>query len=129
MQPAKTKNEIEPVVLKYKRYKSNQADIVAAEELLGMVEGTEREAMQVELDLQRAALEAKEKEIRLLLLPKDPNDDRNVIVEIRAAAGGEEAKLFAGELFRMYSRYAERRKWKTDIDQYRRRRASAAFRK
>jgi peptide chain release factor 1 len=60
-------------------------------------------------------LESLEDEIRLMLLPKDPNDDRNVQMEIRAAAGGEEAKLFAGELFRMYTRYAERRKWKPEI--------------
>ena len=70
---------------------------------------------QEELENAKRKAEELELHIRLLLMPKDPKDDRNVIVEIRAAAGGEEAKLFAFELFRMYTRYAERRKWKTDI--------------
>ena len=56
-----------------------------------------------------------EHELKILLLPKDPNDDKNVIVEIRGGAGGDEAALFAGDLFRMYSRYAERRRWKTEL--------------
>lgn len=105
MQAAKSKNEIEPVALAYKSYKRTLEDIPVAEEM-SMVE--ELEALKQERD-------RLEEEIRVLLLPKDPNDDRNVMVEIRAAAGGEEAKLFAGELYRMYSRYAERRKWKTDL--------------
>ena len=56
-----------------------------------------------------------EDELKILLLPKDPNDEKNVIVEIRGGAGGDEAALFAGDLFRMYSRYAERRRWKTEL--------------
>src|SRR5699024_7531859 len=60
-------------------------------------------------------IEASEEELKVLLLPKDPNDDRNVIVEIRAAAGGDEAGLFAGDLYRMYSRFAESNRWKTEV--------------
>ena len=115
MQAAKSKNEIEPVVLKYKHYKRIVADIPDAEEMLSMSEGADREVAHEMVDTLKIQRDAIEEEIRLLLMPKDPKDDRNVIVEIRAAAGGEEAKLFAGELYRMYSRYAERRKWKTQL--------------
>ena len=115
MQAAKGKGEIEDVATAYKAYKSTLEDIPVAEEMLGMADGDERLYYQEELEgAKRKAGELEEK-IRLLLMPKDPNDDRNVIVEIRAAAGGEEAKLFAFELYRMYIRYAERRKWKADI--------------
>ncbi len=115
MQAAKSKNEIEPVVLKYKQYKQVENDIPEAEEMLSMSEGVDRETAHEMLDTLKAQRDTLDEEIRLLLMPKDPKDDRNVIVEIRAAAGGEEAKLFAGELFRMYTRYAERRKWKTEL--------------
>ncbi len=115
MQAAKSKNEIEPVVLKYKTYKRVDRDIPDAEEMLSMSEGIDRETAHEMLDALKAQRDSLDEEIRLLLMPKDPKDDRNVIVEIRAAAGGEEAKLFAGELFRMYSRYAERRRWKTEL--------------
>ena len=115
MQAAKSKNEIEPVVLKYKKYKQILRDIPEAEEMLGMSDGADRETAHEMVDTLKIQRDAIEEEIRLLLMPKDPKDDRNVIVEIRAAAGGEEAKLFAGELYRMYSRYAERRKWKTEL--------------
>ncbi len=115
IQAAKSKNEIEPVVLKYKHYKRIVADIPDAEEMLSMSEGADREVAHEMVDTLKIQRDTIEEEIRLLLMPKDPKDDRNVIVEIRAAAGGEEAKLFAGELYRMYSRYAERRKWKTEL--------------
>lgn len=115
MGAAKSKNEIEAVALAYKQYKRINADIPVAQEMANSSDGDEREMMQEELESLRCQLDVKEQEIRLLLLPKDPNDERNVIFEIRAAAGGEEAKLFAGELFRMYARYAERRKWKANI--------------
>lgn len=105
MQAAKSKGEIEDVALAFKHFKRVQEDIPVAEEM-GMTE--ELEELKRERDEQ-------EQTLRRLLLPKDPNDARNVIVEIRAAAGGEEAKLFASELFRMYTRYAERRRWKTEV--------------
>ena len=89
--------------------------IPVAEEMVSMSEGEERERVQQELEAIRQQRDALAEGIRLMLLPKDRNDERNVIVEIRAAAGGEEAKLFASELLRMYSRYAERRRWKVDL--------------
>ena len=107
--------EIKPVSDAYKAYKAALADIGAAEELIAGSEGEDRTFYQEELEAARINRDKIEEDIRLLLLPKDPNDDKNVFVEVRAAAGGEEAKLFAGELFRMYLRYAERRKWKTQL--------------
>jgi len=115
MQAARAKGEIEAVAEEYKRYKRTLTDIADAESLLGGTDGEERAFYLEELETSKKRVEEIEAQIRLLLLPKDPNDDRDVIVEIRAAAGGEEAKLFAGELYRMYSRYAERRKWKTEV--------------
>ena len=112
---AKGKTEIEDVATAYKAYKSTLEDIPVAEEMLGMADGDERLYYQEELENAKRKADELELHIRLLLMPKDPKDDRNVIIEIRPAAGGEEAKLFAFELFRMYTRYAERRKWKTDI--------------
>jgi peptide chain release factor 1 len=114
-QAAKSKNEIEEVAQEYKRYKRSLEDISVAEEMVGMSEGAEREFAQEELEAARQQRDALEAQIRFLLLPRDPNDEKNVIIEIRAAAGGEEAKLFAGDLFRMYTRYAERRRWKVDL--------------
>jgi peptide chain release factor 1 len=105
MQAAKAKGDIEDVALAFKQYKRVQEDIPVAEEM-GMTE---------ELEEFKRERDETEQTLRRLLLPKDPNDERNVIVEIRAAAGGEEAKLFAAELFRMYTRYAERRRWKTEV--------------
>ncbi len=115
MAAAKASKEIEPVAAAYKEYKQLVADIPEAEELVDLSDGADHDAAQEMLEALKQQRDEKEEQIRLLLLPKDPNDDRNVFVEIRAAAGGEEAKLFAYELFRMYSRYAERRKWKTDL--------------
>ncbi len=105
MQAAKGKNEIEPVVTAYRNYRRVLDDIPVAEEM----------DMTEELELLKHQREEFEQALRMLLLPKDPNDDRNVIIEIRAAAGGEEAKLFAGELYRLYSRYAERKKWGVEL--------------
>lgn len=105
MQAAKGKNEIEPVVTAYRNYRRVLDDIPVAEEM----------DMTEELEQLKHQREEFELALRMLLLPKDPNDDRNVIMEIRAAAGGEEAKLFAGELYRLYSRYAERKKWGVEL--------------
>ena len=115
MQAAKAKIEIAEVAQAYKEYKSVLQDIPVAEEMLGMADGAEREYYQAELEASKQKRTDLEEKIRLLLLPKDAKDDRNVIVEIRSAAGGEEAALFAAELFRMYQRYAERRKWKSEL--------------
>ena len=115
MQAARAKGEMEAVALAYRRYRGIVEDIPVAEEMLAAADSDERELAQGELELLKRQKEEIEEKIRLLLLPKDPNDDKDVIVEIRAAAGGEEAKLFASEVFRMYSRYAERRKWKSEL--------------
>jgi peptide chain release factor 1 len=112
---ARAKGEMEDVALAYRHYRSVMEDIPVAEEMLSTADSDERELAHAELDLLKRQKEEVEEKIRVLLLPKDPNDDKDVIVEIRAAAGGEEAKLFASELYRMYLRYAERRKWKTEL--------------
>ena len=114
-QAAKAKTEFENVAEAYKQFKRVEEDIASAEELASSSEGEDRNFYIAELEGARTRLEELDAALRRLLLPRDPNDDRNVIVEIRAAAGGEEAKLFAAELFRMYVRYAERKKWKTEV--------------
>ncbi|MDE6598800.1 MAG: peptide chain release factor 1, partial [Oscillospiraceae bacterium] len=88
-----------------------------AKELLDEAGGDKemKELAQLEFDESREALETLNEELKILLLPKDPNDDKNVIIEIRGGAGGEEASLFAGSLYRMYTMYAEARRWKTEI--------------
>lgn len=112
----KEHSDIEPLVMKFREYKSVIKNIEDSEEMLREEEDRELlEMVKIELaDLEekRAALE---EELKIMLLPKDPNDEKDVIVEIRGAAGGEEAALFAADLFRMYTRYAERQGWKVDI--------------
>ncbi|MEA3077134.1 MAG: peptide chain release factor 1 [Actinomycetota bacterium] len=96
---------LEPIVLAYRQYRSASEDLAVAKEL-----GMHDEAHEAE-----ARMASLEEELNVLLLPKDPNDDKNVIVEIRGAEGGEEANLFARDLFEMYSRYAERQRWKFEV--------------
>ena len=115
MQAAKSKGEIEAVATRYKAYKAENGNIAVAEEMIKETHGDDMDFYQEELLQAKLKRDALENEVRTLLLPKDPNDDKNVIVEIRAAAGGEEAKLFAGELYRLYSRYAERKRWKAEL--------------
>lgn len=115
MQAAKSKGEIEDVACAYKDYKGALENITVAVEMAGLADGAEREFFQEELENYKRQRDELEDRIQRLLLPKDPNDERNVIMEIRPAAGGEEAKLFASELLRMYMRYAERRGWKVDV--------------
>ena len=105
--------DIEEIVEKYREYKKVQNSI---EDLKEMLEDKEmHDLAQAELDEARANLPKIEEELKLLLVPKDPNDDKNVIVEIRGGAGGEESSLFAGDLFRMYSMYAEKKRWKLEV--------------
>jgi len=108
--------EIEPVVFKYQDYKQTTTELSEAKEMLGEAKDKEFEEM-VKNEITQLTLkkEALEEQLKFLLLPKDPYDEKNVLMEIRAGTGGEEAALFAGTLFRMYSRYAERRGWKTEI--------------
>ncbi|MBE6788127.1 MAG: peptide chain release factor 1 [Ruminococcaceae bacterium] len=108
---------ISPIVEKYEEYLTCKRNMDEAKELLdaGGLEKDFREMVQQEFEENRDSIEKISEELKILLLPKDPNDDKNVIVEIRGGAGGEEAALFAGSLFRMYSMYGEARGWKTEI--------------
>lgn len=104
------------IVAKFREWKDQEKTIRETQEMLkDELDSELRELAQVELEEARNAKEQLEEELRCLLLPKDPNDDKGVIMEIRGGAGGDEAALFAGDLFRMYSRYAETRRWKVEI--------------
>ncbi len=105
--------EITPIVEKYREYKKLEKTIKENEELLK--DPDLKELAEAEMDEARERLPKVEEEIKILLIPKDPDDDKNIICEIRAGAGGEEAALFAGTLFRMYSMYAEKKHWSIDI--------------
>lgn len=105
--------ELSPIVEKYREYKKLQKTIEESEDLLKDPEL--KELAEAEILEAREKLPKVEEEIKILLIPKDPDDDKNIICEIRAGAGGEEAALFAGTLFRMYSMYAEKRRWSIDI--------------
>lgn len=111
----KEQNDLLPIVEAYKEYRQMKQNI---EDSLAMLEEESdeemRELAKEELNESKARVEELEKELKILLLPKDPNDEKNVIVEIRAGAGGEEAALFAAEIFRMYVHYAEGRGWKVE---------------
>ena len=106
-----------PLVEKFREYKTAKAAEEESRALLeeGISDREFRELVESELREAREKLETVSDELKILLLPRDPNDDRNVIVEIRGGAGGEEAALFAGVLFRMYSMYAERCGWKIEV--------------
>ncbi|MDR1536571.1 MAG: peptide chain release factor 1 [Clostridiales bacterium] len=105
-----------PIVEKYREFKQTEININDAKSLLDVTSDDElRHLAKDELKEELEHLEAVSEELKLLLIPRDPNDEKNVIFEIRGGAGGEEASLFAGDLFRMYSRYAEQRRWKTEI--------------
>ena len=104
---------IEDVVLKFREYKKVKQEMKEAEELLADPEM--KELAEVEYYENKELLPKIEEELKVLLIPKDPDDDKNIICEIRAGAGGEEAALFAGTLFRMYSMYAEKKHWKLEV--------------
>lgn len=113
----KEHKEIEPIVEKYRALKKAEASLEDAEAILNDSEA-DKELRQMASDEMSAAkndIESISEELKILLLPRDPNDDRSVIVEIRGGAGGEEAALFAYNLYRMYNMYAEKRGWKTEI--------------
>lgn len=112
----KEQSDLEPVVMKYREYKEAKQQLEGAKEILESSNDEEmRELAKMELSELEPSLEEITEELRVLLLPKDPNDDKNVIVEIRAGAGGDEAALFAGVLFRMYSMYASSKRWKVEL--------------
>jgi peptide chain release factor 1 len=108
-------HEIGPLVTVYRSYRDTQAEIALAREMLADAEGQDRELLNNEISEAEERLASQEDELKLLLLPKDPNDGRNVIVEIRGAEGGEEANLFARDLYEMYLRYAERTGLKAEV--------------
>ncbi|HET8630339.1 MAG TPA: peptide chain release factor 1 [Thermomicrobiales bacterium] len=107
--------ELEGVVEAYRRLRAIEAQIADAEVLAGDADRELAELAEAELADLRARREETEREIRTLLVPKDPNDEKDVIVEIRKAAGGDEAGLFAAELFRMYQKYADKQRWKVEV--------------
>lgn len=109
-------SDMTPIIEKYREYKKLSEEIEDALEMLkDKLDDDFREMVKEELSENKEKVEVVKNELTILLIPKDPNDDKNVIVEIRGGAGGDEAALFAGDLFRMYSRYAERQKWKVEI--------------
>ena len=113
---AKAHSEIAPVVEKYREYKDLKKGIAESKAVLVDEKDSEMRAYaQEELEKLEARVAAVEEDLKLLLLPKDPNDEKNVILEIRAGTGGDEATLFAAEMFRMYSRYAETQRWKVEV--------------
>jgi peptide chain release factor 1 len=105
--------ELAPVVELYQRYAQGEADIQAAQDMSG--DPAMREFAESEIKLTRERLAGIEAELQKKLLPRDPNDDRNIFLEVRAGTGGDESGLFAGELYRMYSRYAERNRWQVEV--------------
>ena len=111
----KEMGEIEPIVKKYTEYKKAKQDLAEAKEMLEDGDEEMRELAKMEIGDLEETISNAEDEPKVLLLPKDPNDEKNVILEIRAGTGGEEAALFGADLLRMYTRYAERNRWKTEL--------------
>src|SRR3984893_12047750 len=113
---AKQHAELEQIVEKHREFKQIEKDLAGAHQMIGEAEDSEMKQLAYDEEKQLVARkETVERELKLLLLPKDPNDEKSVIVEIRAGTGGDEAALFAAELFRMYSRYAETLGWKVEV--------------
>ena len=112
----KEMSDPEPIVKEYTAYKKAKEELEEAKEILDMEDDEElREMAREELKANEAAIEEYTEKLKILLLPKDPNDDKNVILEVRAGTGGDEAALFGSDLLRMYLRYAERMRWKTEL--------------
>jgi peptide chain release factor 1 len=105
--------ELEPVVARYREYQCAQDDLKTAQEMAA--DPALREFAEAEAAAAKTRLEGLEAELQKLLLPKDPNDERNLFLEVRAGTGGDESALFAAELFRMYARYAERKRWQVEV--------------
>lgn len=111
----KEMGEMEPIVNKYREYKKAKEAVAEAREMLDSGDAELRELAKMEMAEYEDQIPEMEEQLKILLLPKDPNDEKNVILEVRAGTGGEEAGLFAQDLLRMYLRYAERRGWKAEI--------------
>jgi len=112
---AKALAELEPLVEKFREYKNVVRDLAGAEELASSADADMRDLAKEELKSLTARRDLLLGELKVLLIPKDPNDEKNVVLEIRAGTGGEEAALFAAELFRMYSKFAERQGWRLEV--------------
>ena len=113
---ARESKELSPIVERYRAYKAALGEITKIQEMVrGESDAEMKEMAHEELRALEARRDALDAEIPLLLIPKDPNDEKNVLLEIRAGTGGEEAALFAAEVFRMYTRFAERERWKVDV--------------
>ena len=112
----KEQSDLTPIVEAYQEYKKRKQDVEDSIAMLEMEDDEDmREMLKEELNDAKKRIEELEDALKILLLPKDPNDDKNVIVEIRAGAGGDEAALFAAEIYRMYAHYAESRRWKIEV--------------
>ncbi len=111
----KEHSDLTPIVEKYREYKTIQKNLEEAKEMLNDSDKEIKDLAEMEMLEAKEKLPKVEEELKILLIPKDPDDDKNIICEIRAGAGGEEAALFAGTLFRMYSMYAERKHWKLEV--------------
>jgi peptide chain release factor 1 len=107
--------QLEPIVSAIRELRAAEEDREAARQMLGDADGPEREELRAEIDSAEARITDTEEALKVLLLPRDPNDERDVIVEIRGAEGGEEANLFAKDLYEMYTRYADVKGWKTEV--------------
>jgi peptide chain release factor 1 len=112
---AKAQNELSEVVSKFREWKATQRNLDEARQMLGETEPELRTMAQDEVAQMEPQLARLEEELKFLLLPKDPNDEKNVVLEIRAGTGGDEATLFAAEIFRMYGRFAETRRWNVEV--------------
>lgn len=113
---AKQHRTLEEIVQKYQSWKSLKAELVGARELFDTSDDDEmREMARLEMETLQTRLDETDKELKILLIPSDPNDEKNVILEIRAGTGGDEATLFAAEMLRMYGRYAEKQRWRFEI--------------
>jgi len=112
---SKEYSQLEEVTKCFQSYQQAQEDLAAAEEMAKEDDAEMREMAQEEIQEAKAAIERLNDELQILLLPKDPNDDRNCFLEIRAGAGGDEAGIFAGNLFRMYSKFAEKKGWRIEV--------------
>jgi peptide chain release factor 1 len=114
-QVAREQRELEAIVAAYRTYRTNQRQLDEAQAMLVEGDADMRELAQEEVSALREHQSVLEEQIKILLLPRDPNDEKNVIFEVRQGEGGDEAALFAADLFRMYSRYAERQRWKVEV--------------
>ena len=107
--------QLETIVTAFRAYRTAAGDLATAKEMYADAGGEDREMLRGEIDTAEADMARLEEQLKVLLLPRDPNDDKNVIVEIRGAEGGEEANLFARDLYEMYARYAEHNRWKLEV--------------